>query len=190
MCLHQTKLECTTRPAPLVMEFWPSSAFLRDREFAAKVLGMRYMAWWDDRWVLFGEQVRLYDWKRSLQENSQTGCHLLWTSVPDKAPGSLLLCKISLTRSRQRLRSGRTKDIAPHRGRQYIIHCRNINCLVPLHPILFSILSYVQYGSCLHVCESPYRDLKLVFIRSLTDTDLLLRVPSPAEYMKVHAQWY
>ena len=39
----------TTRPAPLVMEFWPSSAFLRDREFAAKVLGMRYMAWWDDR---------------------------------------------------------------------------------------------------------------------------------------------
>ncbi|KAI0701364.1 hypothetical protein BC835DRAFT_1323799 [Cytidiella melzeri] len=38
-----------TRPSPLIMEFWPSSAFLRDREFAAKVLGMRYMAWWDER---------------------------------------------------------------------------------------------------------------------------------------------
>ncbi|KAI0346445.1 hypothetical protein BDW22DRAFT_1322917 [Trametopsis cervina] len=38
-----------TRPAPLIMEFWPSSAFLRDREFSAKALGMRYMAWWDER---------------------------------------------------------------------------------------------------------------------------------------------
>lgn len=35
--------------APLVMEFFPSGSFLRDREFAARTLGMRYMAWWEDR---------------------------------------------------------------------------------------------------------------------------------------------
>ncbi|GJE94842.1 hypothetical protein PsYK624_110180 [Phanerochaete sordida] len=37
------------RPAPLLMEFYPSGAYYKDREYAARTLGMRYMAWWDAR---------------------------------------------------------------------------------------------------------------------------------------------
>ncbi|EKM58001.1 uncharacterized protein PHACADRAFT_251949 [Phanerochaete carnosa HHB-10118-sp] len=36
-------------PAPLLMEFYPSGTFLKDREFSARTLGMRYMAWWEAR---------------------------------------------------------------------------------------------------------------------------------------------
>lgn len=43
------------RPAPLVMEFWPTSVYLRDREFSVRTLGMRYTAWWDEKYVpVFG----------------------------------------------------------------------------------------------------------------------------------------
>ncbi|CCL99592.1 uncharacterized protein FIBRA_01610 [Fibroporia radiculosa] len=36
-------------PAPLLMEFFPPGTFMRDQEFAVRSLGMRYMAWWNDR---------------------------------------------------------------------------------------------------------------------------------------------
>lgn len=39
----------TGRPAPILMEFYPSGAFFKDREFAVRTLGMRYMAWWEAR---------------------------------------------------------------------------------------------------------------------------------------------
>ena len=41
----------TTAPAPLLMEFYPSGSFLKDRELAMRTLGMRYMAWWDSRYA-------------------------------------------------------------------------------------------------------------------------------------------
>ena len=39
----------TGTPAPLLMEFYPSGAFLKDREFGVRTLGMRYMAWWEEK---------------------------------------------------------------------------------------------------------------------------------------------
>ncbi|EMD35587.1 hypothetical protein CERSUDRAFT_116315 [Gelatoporia subvermispora B] len=33
----------------LLMEFFPPGIFIRDQEFAVRSLGMRYMAWWNDR---------------------------------------------------------------------------------------------------------------------------------------------
>lgn len=41
-----------TTPPPLLMEFYPSGTFLKDREFAMRTLGMRYMAWWTERYAL------------------------------------------------------------------------------------------------------------------------------------------
>lgn len=38
-----------SQPTPLVMEFWPTGAFLRDREYSVRSLGMRYLAWWDGK---------------------------------------------------------------------------------------------------------------------------------------------
>ncbi|TFY65221.1 hypothetical protein EVJ58_g2103 [Rhodofomes roseus] len=35
--------------APLLMEFFPPGTFVRDQEFAVRSLGMRYIAWWNDR---------------------------------------------------------------------------------------------------------------------------------------------
>ncbi|KAL6302988.1 hypothetical protein BKA93DRAFT_364114 [Sparassis latifolia] len=34
---------------PILMEFFPPGTFVRDQEFAARSLGLRYMAWWNDR---------------------------------------------------------------------------------------------------------------------------------------------
>ena len=39
----------STNPAPLLMEFYPSGIFLKDREYAMRSLGMRYMAWWAEQ---------------------------------------------------------------------------------------------------------------------------------------------
>lgn len=39
----------SNNPAPLLMEFYPTGIFLKDREYAMRTLGMRYMAWWEDR---------------------------------------------------------------------------------------------------------------------------------------------
>ncbi|KAH9939463.1 hypothetical protein B0H21DRAFT_756730 [Amylocystis lapponica] len=38
-----------SQTAPLLMEFFPGGTFVRDQEFAVRSLGMRYMAWWNDR---------------------------------------------------------------------------------------------------------------------------------------------
>ncbi|KZT63320.1 hypothetical protein DAEQUDRAFT_815723 [Daedalea quercina L-15889] len=35
--------------APLLMEFFPPGTFVRDQEFAVRSLGMRYIAWWNER---------------------------------------------------------------------------------------------------------------------------------------------
>ncbi|PCH35351.1 hypothetical protein WOLCODRAFT_139864 [Wolfiporia cocos MD-104 SS10] len=37
------------QPAPLLMEFFAPGTFMRDREYAMRVLGMRYIAWWNER---------------------------------------------------------------------------------------------------------------------------------------------
>ena len=36
-------------PAPLLMEFFPPGRFTRDQQYAMQVLGIDYMAWWNDR---------------------------------------------------------------------------------------------------------------------------------------------
>lgn len=38
-----------SQSAPLLMEFFPSGMFVRDQEYAVRAVGMRYMAWWNDR---------------------------------------------------------------------------------------------------------------------------------------------
>ena len=35
--------------APMIMEFFPPGVFRRDQEFAARSVGIRYMAWWNGR---------------------------------------------------------------------------------------------------------------------------------------------
>lgn len=39
----------SNNPAPLLMEFYPTGTFLKDREYAMRTLGMRYVAWWTDQ---------------------------------------------------------------------------------------------------------------------------------------------
>ncbi len=39
------------RVPPVLMEFFPSGMFRRDQEYAVRSLGMRYIAWWNDRYV-------------------------------------------------------------------------------------------------------------------------------------------
>jgi len=41
--------EAEQSAAPLLMEFFPPDTFVRDQEFAVRSLGMRYIAWWNDR---------------------------------------------------------------------------------------------------------------------------------------------
>ncbi|KAL4248526.1 hypothetical protein ABKN59_007826 [Abortiporus biennis] len=36
-------------PAPILMEFFPGGTFRRDQEFAVRSIGIRYVAWWNDR---------------------------------------------------------------------------------------------------------------------------------------------
>ncbi|KAI8976570.1 hypothetical protein BD414DRAFT_445988 [Trametes punicea] len=36
-------------PAPLLMEFFPPGTFMRDQQYAMEVLGIDYMAWWNER---------------------------------------------------------------------------------------------------------------------------------------------
>lgn len=40
------------RVPPVLMEFFPAGMFRRDQEYAVRSLGMRYVAWWNDRYVL------------------------------------------------------------------------------------------------------------------------------------------
>lgn len=44
-------------PSPLIMEFFPPGVFRRDQEFAARSVGMRYMAWWSGRYVVVAALV-------------------------------------------------------------------------------------------------------------------------------------
>ncbi|KAH9919805.1 uncharacterized protein B0H18DRAFT_1026300 [Fomitopsis serialis] len=41
--------EAEQSAAPLLMEFFPPDTFMRDQEFAVRSLGMRYIAWWNNR---------------------------------------------------------------------------------------------------------------------------------------------
>lgn len=41
------------RIPPVLMEFFPGGMFRRDQEFAVKSLGMRYIAFWNDRYVIY-----------------------------------------------------------------------------------------------------------------------------------------
>lgn len=76
----------TTTPAPLLMEFYPSGTFLKDREYAMRTLGMRYMAWWDSRYVSYRTLDELF--LNPHTENSAAPLfHLLWASGLVKACG-------------------------------------------------------------------------------------------------------
>ncbi|KAH8103052.1 hypothetical protein BXZ70DRAFT_927885 [Cristinia sonorae] len=41
--------EIKPQPAPLLIEFFPPTVFRRDQEFAARSVGIRYIAWWSGR---------------------------------------------------------------------------------------------------------------------------------------------
>ncbi|KZT03789.1 uncharacterized protein LAESUDRAFT_659053 [Laetiporus sulphureus 93-53] len=47
--LSPSEDEQNQAPVPLLMEFFPPGIFMPDQEFAVRSLGMRYMAWWNDR---------------------------------------------------------------------------------------------------------------------------------------------
>ena len=38
--------------APILMEFYPNGIFERDQEYAVRSVGLRYIAWWESRYVL------------------------------------------------------------------------------------------------------------------------------------------
>lgn len=42
-------------PQTTLMEFFPADTFARDEELVAHSRGVRYIAWWHDRWVASDE---------------------------------------------------------------------------------------------------------------------------------------
>ena len=77
----------TAVPAPLLMEFYPSGIFLKDREFAMRTLGMRYMAWWDSRYVCSSTSEETSLNLLIIENSVGRHFHLLWASGLDRAHG-------------------------------------------------------------------------------------------------------
>ena len=49
----KTRQDEAPQPAPpLLMEFFPPGMFVRDQQYAMETLGIDYMAWWNDQYVV------------------------------------------------------------------------------------------------------------------------------------------
>ena len=51
---HQKQKERAGTQAlpPMLMEFFPPGMFVRDQQYAMETLGIDYMAWWNDQYVV------------------------------------------------------------------------------------------------------------------------------------------